>query len=553
MSGGEGETGGHRVGHPPDLRQATRSGDGGPRVGRPPATSGPDAEARFRSVFAESPVPQLLLDVPARTVAVNEAFAGLVGHRPDDLDGDLATLARLLAAPDVRPLDEELDRFLSAGTPTLQKATRLACREGRVVPVRLVVGRVDGTAPTPSVLSVLVEDLTRQQELEEQLVQAQKMEAIGRLAGGIAHDFNNLLTVISGYLELIEESLGPEHAVTEELSEVHAAADRARSLVEQLLTYSRRHVLEPVALDLGHLVHDLEGLLRRLLDERVQFVVDVPDASAPVLADPTRVQQVLVNLAVNAQDAMRSEGRLDVRVEPPSSDTGWNHPPELAPGRYARLRVHDTGAGMDATTLRRCFEPFFTTKGKNGGSGLGLSTAYGIAVQSGGTLSVRSSPGEGTDFTLWLPEPSGAVEPAQQAAASSGGLLLGSGMVLVAEDELSVRAFLRITLERAGYTVLAASDGEHALQLASTAGPFDMLVTDVVMPRLGGLALARRLMEELPGLRVLLVSGYPGDVALLEDMPPGVRLLAKPFGPDELTLAVRELLAGHGESEGTAR
>jgi signal transduction histidine kinase/ActR/RegA family two-component response regulator len=379
---------------------------------------------------------------------------------------------------------------------------------------------------------------------ETLLAQTQRIEAIGRLAGGIAHDFNNLLGVIAGYGELTLESLPPEHPARASVDQILLAAGRAAQLTRQLLAFSRKQVQRPRSLDLYSVVADLEPMLRSLLGERVELTLRGAPGLGRVLADPAQLQQILVHLAENAREAMPNGGRATIEVGPRDLTAGYveSHPPST-PGPYVLLAVSDTGVGMSAEARRRCFEPFFTTKAAGAGSGLGLSTVYGIVKQSGGFIWVYSEPGLGSTFKIYLPRIDRSAATADPSSQVSG--RAGSETVLVVEDMAPMRQMIQAFLARAGYTVLQAADGEAALALArSQPTAIDLLLTDVVMPKLGGADLARELVALHPAIRVLFMSGYTeGAISQQGILTEGVDLLEKPFTADQLLSAVRHALA----------
>ncbi|HVP30193.1 MAG TPA: PAS domain S-box protein [Myxococcota bacterium] len=417
--------------------------------------------------------------------------------------------------------------------------------EGLAVWFHAKVVRVgDGIALTYS-------DVTERRRLEEQLRQSQKMEAVGRLAGGVAHDFNNLLTAIQGYGTHLLERLERDDPRREEVSEILRAGERATDLTRQLLAFSRRQDLAPEIVDLNALVSEVERLLRRLIGEHIELATDLGEERLCVRADPGQLQQVLVNLAVNARDAMPEGGRLTIETRPLRIDASSGTATPVGQGDWVRLSVTDTGFGMDEATLARVFEPFFTTKEPGRGTGLGLASVYGTVQQSGGQVEVSSRPGIGSTFTIYLPRTSGdAAVPAPRvgAAAEAGAAWRGRETVLLVEDEEQIRRLARRTLELAGYRVLDASDGAAACDLAlrrglSGASPIDLLVTDVVMPRVGGLELADRLRRLNPRLPVLFMSGYGEGVhGERGAKQPLSALLEKPFLPKQLLAEVRALL-----------
>jgi signal transduction histidine kinase/DNA-binding response OmpR family regulator len=397
---------------------------------------------------------------------------------------------------------------------------------------------------------VVMHDITERNRLEQQLRHSQKMEAVGRLAGGVAHDFNNLVTIINGYSEVLQYEMGPSGSAEELLGEIRKAGDRAAGLTRQLLAFSRQQVTAPRVLDLNAVVADVSKMLERIIGEDVTLTHEAAADLGPVRADPGQVEQVLLNLAVNARDAMPQGGRLVIRtanVEPAAGDARL---PELRRGRYVLLSVSDTGCGMDAATKARAFEPFFTTKETGKGTGLGLATVYGIVKQSGGHVEVFSEPGRGTTFTVYLPR----VDPAPPASAepTPGRSPFGTETLLLAEDEEAVRTLAGCVLRMSGYTVLEAADGAEALRVAGRhAGPIHLLVTDVVMPGMGGRALADRLTAARPETRVLYLSGYTADEVVRHGVREAeVAFLQKPFKVDALILKVREAL-DRGEAAAT--
>jgi hypothetical protein len=380
---------------------------------------------------------------------------------------------------------------------------------------------------------------------QEQLRQSQKMEAIGSLAGGIAHDFNNLLTAILGYCDLALDEMEPHGTAAGDVEEIRRAAQRAADLTHQLLAFSRRQVLKTRVFSLGSAVVPSEKILRRLISENIALELSLAPDTPLVKADPTQLEQVILNLAVNARDAMPRGGRLRVTtrgtvLREPLTAAGTT----LPPGAYATLEVSDTGTGIAPEVLERLFEPFFTTKERGQGTGLGLATVYGIVQQSGGAITVATALGAGTTFTLHFPVAVPAAEPAEAVQPPPNVSAHGEGTILLAEDDDAVRAIAREALERAGYTVLAAPDGPSALALADERpDPIDLLLTDVIMPGMNGRELAEALAARRPGLRVLYASGYTDNVLLDQGvLAPGVWLLDKPFTPAVLTAKVAAIL-----------
>jgi signal transduction histidine kinase/ActR/RegA family two-component response regulator len=421
-------------------------------------------------------------------------------------------------------------------------------RLGRLVPsVQRALRELDDRAERKR-----AEEALRQSE--KQFRQSQKMEAVGRLAGGIAHDFNNLLTIIMGYSQVLLTELGPQHPLRGKIEETLKAGERAATLIRQLLTFSRKQSLDPKILSLNTAVTSLESLLRRLIGEDIQLVSKLDPTNGRLRADQAQLEQVLVNLVVNARDAMPKGGTLTIetaQVELTRSPV--YHLTPLPPGPYVRLAVSDTGCGMDRMTQSHIFEPFFTTKGEGKGSGLGLSTVFGIVTQSGGAIDVTSRVGHGTRFDLYFP----SVESDILTTAPTqpmGQPQRGTETILLVEDEPSVRTLVRDELRKLGYRVVEAKNGVEACLLATQqAASLQLLLTDVVMPGMGGRELAQHLSVIKPDLRTLFISGYMDDVGIMAGQEEGTSsFLQKPFTPEVLGRAVRNLLDASTPSERTS-
>lgn len=381
-------------------------------------------------------------------------------------------------------------------------------------------------------------------ESQEQLLQSQKMEAMGQLAGGIAHDFNNLIFVINGYSELLLNSLKSDEKKRLHVEQIKLAGNRAAALTQKMLAFSRRQILQPRPVDLNTVVSNISPMLSRLIGETIHIDIRLSPIGQ-VKADPMQIEQVIVNLALNARDAMPEGGTLTIETSDADLDQGYidQHQGSHV-GTYVRLAVRDTGIGMDGETKRRVFEPFFTTKDVGKGTGLGLSMVYGIVKQSGGYIDVASQFGSGSTFTIYLPRQSSTVAPSRPPAVAVHPLPTGRESILVVEDEPAVRELIFNLLHQQGYDVIEASDGDEALRIMEqTLKAIHLLVADLVMPRLGGCELAQRLALQRPGLKVLYISGYSDDSVLQrEGLPASADLLRKPFTPEALSRKVREVL-----------
>jgi PAS domain S-box-containing protein len=402
----------------------------------------------------------------------------------------------------------------------------------------------------PSVAAIVnnYRDATERRSLEQQVIQAQKMEAVGRLAGGVAHDFNNILTAIGGYTDLLLADLAPDDPRREDVDEIHRAADRAAALTQQLLAFSRRQVLQPKVIDLNALVQNVEKLLRRLLGEDVILAAVLAPDAGRVRADPGQIEQVIVNLAVNARDAMPGGGRLTIETRNIELDAAYAAEHRaVIPGTYVSLAVSDTGTGMSSEVQAHMFEPFFTTKEVGKGTGLGLATVYGIVKQSGGSIWVYSELGHGTTFKVYLPRIDDPADPLTKVGPIDAASLRGTETILLVEDEPAVRAVARQILTRHGYSVIEAHDGQAALTLVDATRPsIDLVLTDLVMPGMSGRNLADNLVRRFPKLRILYMSGYTDDAIVRHGMlESGLAYLQKPFRPDALVQKVWEVLKRH--------
>jgi two-component system cell cycle sensor histidine kinase/response regulator CckA len=455
------------------------------------------------------------------------------------------------------PLDEMLGRPVTDFIPTeLHAEVGRRVREGVEGRYEFEVRRKDGrtilleattknlpVGGRPGRISA-VRDITSLRSLEQQLRQAQKMEAVGRLAGGVAHDFNNLLTAIFGYAELLAEDLPADHPGREDLKEIRTAATRASALTRQLLAFSRQQVLQPVVLNLNDVVENVDKMLHRLLGEDVDLEAHLARDLGNVRADAGQIEQVIMNLAVNARDAMPTGGKITIETANVDLDSGYadQHQP-VVPGRFVMLAVSDTGTGMDQTTKAKVFEPFFTTKEAGKGTGLGLATVYGIVKQSGGYIWLYSEPSQGATFKIYLPRVNAPVD-APVGVPESGGTVAGTETVLVAEDDPLLLPLARELLTKLGYRVLGARNPAEALAAArGHEGEIDLLVTDVVMPGGGGFQLAQQLLAQRPTMRVLYMSGYTDEAVVRHGLlERGTNYLQKPFTPAVLARRVRDAL-----------
>jgi two-component system, cell cycle sensor histidine kinase and response regulator CckA len=498
------------------------------------------SEARSRSLILSAAFGICRCTLGGRFLDVNPALITMLGY------GSVEDLLQLDVRSEVFVNPRELGRLAEdyryAGSLNGVEV-QWKRKDGRVIIVRLS-GCTASSADEPEgvVLELIAEDITDRRQLEEQLRQAQKMDAVGRLAGGVAHDFNNLLMVINGYTEVLLEQLEKGSDMHHKVQSIQQAADRAATLTRQLLAFSRKQLLELKVIDVNAVIGDMERLLRPLIGENIELVTRLSTQTGHTRADAGQLEQVIMNLVVNAKDAMPEGGKLTVQ----SSDITVRHDSEhrfIQPGRYAVISVADTGHGMDAETQSRIFEPFFTTKEKGKGTGLGLSTVYGIVKQSNGYVFAESEPGAGTTFYVYLPrveESAEALAPAKSQENEAG----GCETVLLVEDEESVRELVRVTLASRGYNVLEAENGECGLRIAEGFKKhIDILITDVMMPGIGGRELARKLLLLRPGISVLYLSGYTEDSVITHGaLGPSTAFLQKPFTLQNLAKKVREVL-----------
>jgi len=495
------------------------------------------SEQRFREIVETTSEGVVLLDGEGRIGYANDRFAVMVGRPSAELPGtsvlDLVTVADrpaiLQALADV------------GGVGMTEFEAGLHAPDERVVWARVALTARVGDDGAPAGALAMVADVTEQKSIEAQLHQAQKLDAVGQLAGGLAHDFNNLLTVIDGYAAMLITDA--DESTASDLVMIRDAAGRASTLTRQLLTFSRAQTARPQVVDVSGVVASVEILLRRLIREDVDLVVTPAAAPTPVRADPGQLEQVLVNLAINARDAMPDGGTLSIRTE--RVELGGEALPDalapLARADHVLITVTDTGSGMTTKVASRIFEPFFTTKDQGKGTGLGLSTVYGIVTRAGGQIRVDSRPGVGTTFEVYLPATAAPADDVHEPRDPQR-LTAGTGTILLVEDDPAVRQLSERILTTAGYRVLIGVDGDHALDVASEHTGIDLLVTDVIMPGMNGQQLADRLTEALPGLPVLFMSAYTRGVLTHTEENGIVAFLDKPFTAAELTEKVRSVL-----------
>ena len=497
------------------------------------------SEARYRELFENATDLIATVDLESRLTAVNAAFVRTLGYSREEL---LGRPLRELVPPEWHDrLDDARTRKFGEEMSGTTYEHELVAKDGRRIQVE-VASRVIEEDGRPVGVEAICRDITERRHLEDQLRQAQRLEAIGRLAGGIAHDFNNLLTVISGYADALLEDA--DASSEPDLQEIAAASERATILTRQLLAFSRRQVLQPRIVDLNGIIEGITPMLTRLIGEDVDLITSLDPALAPVMADPSQIEQVLVNLVINARDAMPEGGKLTIETSNADLDEDYvAERPDARLGAHASLAVSDNGIGMDGDTLARVFDPFFTTKAVGSGTGLGLSTVYGIVKQSGGNTWVYSEPGRGSTFRVYLPAEEETTiakhpEPTEIVAPT------GTETILIVEDEEAVRILAARMLRARGYTVHATASTADAIRVAEAEGTrIDLLLTDLVMPETSGRELAEEMMARIPTIRVLFMSGYADEAVIRHgNLETGSAFLEKPFSGRDLAHKVRETL-----------
>jgi two-component system, cell cycle sensor histidine kinase and response regulator CckA len=500
------------------------------------------SERLFHDLFESAPDATVIVDADGVIRAANRQAERLFGYEPGELNG---MSAETLVPPALRAGYRTVrEQFLNLPVPRLmgsgQQNLEVARKDGSTFPIEISLSPM---TTEPGVVIAAVRDITDRRQLEQHLAQVQKLEAVGRLAGGVAHDFNNILGVILGHSQIMLRGIPAEDPLRARVEQVQFASERAAGLTRQLLAFSRMQILEPRVLDLNSIIEGLEGMLRRLLGEDLDLTFHPGQALGRIRADPTQMEQILMNLAVNARDAMPHGGRLDISTFNSEMDADYARVHAGAvPGRYVCLAVSDTGHGMTKEVQARVFEPFFSTKDRGKGTGLGLATVYGIVKQSEGFVYLYSEPGDGTTFKIYLPR----VDAVPDAAAAPPPATGGTETVLLVEDEASLRELIGELLEANGYTVMAAEHPAAAIKIADQhEGEIHLLLTDVVMPGMNGRQLAARVKEHRPDIRVLYMSGYTEDaIAHRGVLDADALLISKPFTQEMLTRKLREALDG---------
>jgi PAS domain S-box-containing protein len=499
------------------------------------------SEERYRELFENANDMIFTVDLQGNITSMNSTALKSIGYTLEEV---LRMNIYMMVPPEqVERVQQMVATKLSGERASTTYEIEILARDGRHIKVEINTRLIyqDGS---PVGAQGIGRDITDRRALEERLRQSQKMEAVGRLAGGVAHDFNNLLTVIQGYSELMLNDLRPSHPMHDELLEIKKAADRASSLTGQLLTFSRQQVLAPKVFDLNAVVSNMDNLLRRLLGENIEFLTRLHPALGRMKADIGQLEQVIMNLAVNARDAMPRGGRLVIETSNAALDSTFavqHH--GVVPGDYVMLCVSDTGLGMDRETQTRIFEPFFTTKEQGKGTGLGLATVYGIVKQAAGYIWVYSEPGRGTTFKLYFPLAEVGSEPAELVSTASA-KYFGIETVLLVEDEDGVRALVRQVLQKQGYKVLQASSGAEALAISDQrTEPIHLLLTDVVLKQMSGRELSEILVARRPKMKVIFMSGYTDDAVVHHGvMSQSTAFLQKPFTTQALVKMLREVL-----------
>ena len=505
-------------------------------------------EGRYRGLLEAAPDAMVVVNQAGEIVLLNLQAEKQFGYRRDELVGQQVTniipegFAERLIADDLRSAEDALAQQIGTG---IELSARR--KDGSEFPIEIMLSPLESAEGI--LVTAAIRDISVRKDAENQLLQAQKLESIGRLAGGIAHDFNNMLFAIHGYAELLAQDLvSRDHARLDpyrllfSVNAISQAAERATALTAQLLAFSRQQVVNATVLDLNAAVTTIEPMVNQLIGENVKLVLKLDPAAGHVRADAGQIDQIVVNLVVNGRDAMPTGGTVTIETSNVAFDTSYTIEHfDVKPGPYVLLAVTDTGVGMDRTTREHIFEPFFTTKDVGKGTGLGLATTYGIVRQAGGHIWVYSEPGRGSAFKLYFPRVDAPVESRPPVAA---GNMVGMGRILVVEDEPAIRDMTTQLLERAGFEVIAVADGIEAIAAALRAPPVDVLITDVVMPNLSGIELAEQMMDRYPLLGVVLLSGYTAETLDLERVTSrGATFVPKPITSNQLLQTVLQAAA----------
>jgi PAS domain S-box-containing protein len=500
------------------------------------------SEARFRSIYEQAAVGIEQVALDGKLLMVNASVCRMLGYEESELLGK--TVNDITCADDLSHQAKLIDALHREHRRSYEIEKRYRHRDGSLVWVHVTSSMVHGPDGEPLYWISVIQDLSERKRTEEQLKQAQRMEAIGRLAGGVAHDFNTLLNVMLGYSELLLAELPPGDRRRERVLQIKNSGDAGAMLTKQLLAFSRKQALVQEVVDLREVASKMTPILGRLLRDDIQLSVKTSAELCPVKVDPGQIQQLVLNLAANAGDAMPDGGHLDIEVKAVELDEAYVHQhPTLKVGRYAMLAISDSGMGMDAGTLAHIFEPFFTTKEAGKGTGLGLATVYGIAKSNGGDIWVYSEPGVGTIFKVYLPLSAETVPGAEPALFRAPAKLGGGETILLVEDSAALRELTKVILLRAGYHILEAEDGVAALELsASYEEAIDLVLTDVVMPRMRGPEMIARMVKQRPGIAVVFLSGYTEEVISQTDGVSGFTLVEKPYSADALLYSIRRTL-----------
>jgi PAS domain S-box-containing protein len=498
------------------------------------------SEERFAKAFRASPIPMSIVTYKeGRYIDVNESFLRNSGYAREEIIGRTTTEVGIYANPGER---DHLRQILEqqGSIHNIEVRRRVKSGEVRIALTSSELISLDGE----QCILTTTNDITEYKRLEEQFLQAQKMEAVGRLAGGVAHDFNNLLTAIMGYSQMLQSGLNKGDPMRWQIEEIEKAGRRAAALTSQLLAFSRKQILQLKVLNINDVITDIGKMLQRLIGEDIELRTNLDTSLGQIKADPGQIEQIIVNLAVNSRDAMPRGGKLTIETHNVHLDESYaSQHVDVQPGSYVMLAMSDTGAGMDKEVQANIFEPFFTTKEKGKGTGLGLSTVYGIVKQSSGHIWVYSEPGRGTTFKLYLPMVEEPPEVREKPVAPSESLR-GHETILVVEDDEVVRKLACDILQMNGYTVLDAADATDALvKYKQHEGVIDLMITDVVMPHFSGRELVGHLMPLQPEMKILYMSGYADDAIVHHGvLDAGTAFLQKPFTPDALARKVREVL-----------